>query len=110
MNFKVNRGMALGDSCEGVTFKFPNGASLSMQSSKSHRCTPGESVELHAWGPHRERVNLMGREDTVGWVRVEDLPFFIRKVKRWKPSAKCGATTKNPCINPHCRQHGKEVA
>jgi hypothetical protein len=85
MNFRVNRSMFPGGSCEGATFTFPNGARLSIQSSKSHRCTPGESVELHAWGPRRERINLQGRSDTVGWVRVEDLPKFINKVKRWKP-------------------------
>jgi hypothetical protein len=81
MKFKVNEA----DGWEGVTFKFLNGASLSVQSSPSHMCTVGESVEVHAWGPNRERISLHQRRDVVGWVRVDDLPAIMRKVKAWIP-------------------------
>lgn len=81
----TNSGLIGGKHGEGATLTFANGARLSMQSSRFHRCTPGESLELHAWGPQLERVNLKGREDLVGWVRVDDLPRFINRVKRWKP-------------------------
>jgi hypothetical protein len=79
--FRVNRD----GGTSGVTLTFANGASLSIQSSTSHMCTPGSSVEIHAWGPKRARLNLQGRKDIVGWVRMDDLPKFINKVKRWKP-------------------------
>jgi len=69
----------------GFTLTFQNKASLSVQSSSSHQCTPGVSVELHAWGPSHERINLEDNNDVAGWVKVDSLPEFINKVKRWKP-------------------------
>ena len=83
--FIVNTDKLQGKPCEGVTLTFANGARLSIQSSESHRCTPGNSVEVLAWGPNNERINLKGRSDLVGWVKVDDLPRLINKVKRWKP-------------------------
>jgi len=78
MDFKVNMKT-------GVTFKFANGASLSLQSSEAHYCTPGYSVEAHAWGPNGERVNLFQRKDVLGWVTMGQIPALMNKVKRWKP-------------------------
>ena len=83
MKFKVNKAGGI----HGVTFQFANGASLSVQSSMSHHCTPGESVEVHAWGPKHERIGLRLRsgKDLEGWVRMDDLPAIMRRVKAWKP-------------------------
>jgi hypothetical protein len=79
MKFKVNS-----DGTQGVTLTFANGASLSIQSNPCNYCTPGESVELHAWGPEGQHVNVYGGKDTLGWVQVEHLPKYIRKVATWK--------------------------
>lgn len=70
---------------EGVAFVFANGVTLSIISNQGDLCTPGKNLELHAWGPNKERVNLKGRDDLVGWVRPDDLPGFIQRCKRWRP-------------------------
>jgi hypothetical protein len=80
VNFTVNQ-----DGTNGVTLKFANGASLSIQSRESSYCTPGHSVELHAWGPAGQHINVYGSHDLLGWVRMDDLPKYIRKVAAWRP-------------------------
>ena len=76
---KINPGKGV------IAFTFENGATLSMASAKGNYCTPDESFELHAWGPNKERINLKGRSETMGWVRPDGLPKYINKVRRWKP-------------------------
>jgi hypothetical protein len=79
--FKVNKG-AKGH--EGVTLTFANGAHLSIQSSPTHYCTVGKSVEVHAWGPKQERVWFSEGCDLLAHVLIDQLPAIMQKVQAWR--------------------------
>jgi hypothetical protein len=84
--FKVNQNKW--DNEDGVTFSFNNGARLSMQSSPEHYCSCGETVEVLAWGPNDEQIDIGGSDSdpgSLGHVTMDNLPAIMARVAAWRP-------------------------